>query len=106
MYSYRVIEHKRHVLQEQSSEDKGNYYKFLKAFYNVYLQKAKEQGRNYATDVSWKELMNTISTCDKNAFVSVNTARHYQTELRKLGYIQIKKIHGEWRYYITDELDF
>lgn len=98
--------HKRQVLIEQSSSDRGNYYKYLKALYTLFSQKAIEQGRDYATDISLKEKMSAVANCGVNAFISPKVVLQYQEELKKLGYISVKKVDDEWRIYITDELDF
>ncbi len=100
------VAHKRQVLVEQSSSDSGNYYKYLKALYTLFLQKAKEQGRDYATDVSLKEKMSAVANCNVNAYISPTVVLQYQNELKKMKYISVRKVHNEWRIYIIDELDF
>lgn len=101
-------EHKRQVLIKQSQRDSGNYYKYLKALYNLFLQKANDKCRDYVTgtDVSLKDKMTAVSDCYENAFVSPNIVLGYQKDLKKLGYISVKNVEGEWRIYIIRELDF
>lgn len=100
------IEHKREVLIKQSLNNNGNYYKYLRALYNLFLQKAQEQGEEYATDISMKEKMSVVANCCEKAFVSPSIIIQYQDDLKKLGYISVKNIENKWRIYITRELDF
>lgn len=100
------VEHKRQVLIKQSQKDSENYYRYLKALYNLFLQNANEQNRDYATGISFKKRMSVITDCYDKAYVSPDIVIQYQRDLSRLGYISIKKVNGETRFYIIRELDF
>lgn len=103
---YQKLEHKRQLLIEQSLNDRGNMYRYLKGLYNLYLKKSQEQGRNYAVGVKLKEEQKVLTDCDKAAYNHYTIIPYYRGLLKDLGYISVKKVDNEWRIYILKELDF
>ncbi len=102
------VEHKRQVLINQSRSDNGNYYKYLKALYNLFYRRTNELGKGYTTynDISCKEKMQVVADCYDKAFVRPYIISEYQKDLMRLGYLSTKEVDGELRFYINRELDF
>ena len=102
------VEHKRDVLINESLNDSGNYYKYLKALYNLFYNRISESDKDYATknDISFKEKKNAVLECYDKAYVSPDIIACYQKDLTRLGYFSVENVNGEWRTYINRELDF
>ena len=102
------VKHKREVLINESLNDSGNYYKYLKALYNLTYQRINELSKGYVTsrDITFREKKNAVLQCYNNAYVGSDIIARYQKDLTRLGYFSVKNVDGEWRTYILKELDF
>lgn len=100
------VEKKISYLRSQRDNPTGNYRRYLVNIYNLYKQRADENGTNWAPDVSLSCLVRVAYAgldIDHSAFEKV---KKWKQDLKNIGYIESRNVDGEWRVYILKELDF